>query len=219
MEEDSEPLEGSRGSEELYGWDGDPSGEVGERPVIGENLDDQQRVELEELLEKSRYVLQSQPGKTSWTEHYIDVEVARLVRQLPYRIPHAYWEKVQKELAEMEEKGMIEPSVNDWASPIVLVGKRDGTMHLCVDFRRLNKSTHLDAYPMPRMDELIDRLGNSRYITTLDLSRGYWPVPMSEKSRLLTSFVTPYGLYQFLGYAIWSEGAPATFQQLMDQVL
>lgn len=88
-------------------------------------------------------------------------------------------------------------STNDWASPIVLVGKRDGTIHLCVDFRRLNKSTHVDAYPMPRVDKLIDRLGNSRYIMTRDLSRGYWLVPMSEKSPLLTSFGTLYGLYQF----------------------
>ena len=126
MVEDSEELEGSEGSKELCGWEGDPTGEVEERLVIGEDLDDQQRVELEELLEESRDVLQNEPGRTSWTEHYIAAEGARLVRQSPYHIPHAYWEIVQKELVEMEEKGVIEPSTSDWVSPIVLVGKGIG---------------------------------------------------------------------------------------------
>lgn len=92
-------------------------------------------------------------------------------------------------------------------------------MRLCVDFRCLNEVTHLDPYPMPRVDELIDRLGNSRYITTLDLSHGYWQVPVLEKSRPLTSFVTPHGQYQFRVMPFGFNGAPATFQRLMDQVI
>ena len=75
------------------------------------------------------------------------------------------------------------------------------------------------AYPMPRVDEMIDKLGSARYITTLDLSRGYWQVPVSKDSRPLTAFVTPYGLYQFKVMPFGLNGVPATFQRLMDEVL
>jgi len=102
---------------------------------------------------------------------------------------------------------------------MVLVGKQDGSMRVCVDFRRLNEVTPMDAYPMPHVDELIDKLGSARYVTTLDLSRGYWQVPVAEESRPLTAFVTPYGLYQFRVMPFGLNGAPATFQRLMDEVL
>ena len=70
--------------------------------------------------------------------------------------------------------GIIKPSNSDWAAPIVLVPKKDGFFQLCVDYRRLKGVSQSDAYPMPRIDELIDRLGRSKFITTLDLTRGYW---------------------------------------------
>ena len=76
-----------------------------------------------------------------------------------------------------------------------------------------------DAYPMPRVDKLIDSLGNASFITTLDLTRGYWQVPVEEKSRPLTAFATPFGLYQFRMMPFGLSGAPATFQRLMDRVL
>ena len=72
---------------------------------------------------------------------------------------------------------------------------------------------------MPRVDELIDRLGNAKFITTLDLTRGYWQVPMEEASRPMTAFTTPFGLYQFQMMPFGLSGAPATFQRLMDKVL
>jgi hypothetical protein len=77
----------------------------------------------------------------------------------------------------------------------------------------------MDAYPMPRVDEMIDKLRSARYLTTLDLSRGYWWVPVSKESQPLTAFVTPFGLYQFRVMPFGLNGAPATFQRLMDHVL
>ena len=189
-----------------------------EGPTIGEGLSDEQSGELREMLKEFADVMQDEPGRTNLIEHRIEVNGARPVRQAPYRIPYAYRELVQEEMKEMEEKGVIEKSSSEWASPIVLVGKKDGSMRLCVDFRRLNAVTQMDAYPMPRVDELIDKLGSACYITTLDLSRGYWQVPVPEESRPLTAFVTPFGQYQFRVMPFGLSGAPATFQRLMDQV-
>ena len=75
--------------------------------------------------------------------------------------------------------GVIEESNSDWSSPIVLVPKPDGSWRFCNDFRRLNQITKFDTYPMPRIDELIDRLGTARYMTTLDLTKGYWQILLS----------------------------------------
>ena len=90
---------------------------------------------------------------------------------------------------------MIELSSSEWSSPIVLVKKKDGTLRICVDYRRLNSVSMSDAYPMPRIDDLIDQLGKARYITTLDLTKGYWQVPVAEEARHKTAFATPLGLF------------------------
>ena len=88
-----------------------------------------------------------------------------------------------------------------------------------MDYWRLNAISHADAYPMPRVDDMIDALGKAKCITTLDLARGYWQVPMQEESRPLTAFATPYGLFQFRVMPFGLHGAPATFQRMMDRLL
>ena len=90
---------------------------------------------------------------------------------------------------------------------------------MCVDFRRLNSVTPADAYPMPRADELIDRIAKTKYITTLDLSKGYWQVPMKEEDKVKTAFTTPSGLFQFTVMPFGLSGAPATFQRMMDRLI
>ena len=126
---------------------------------------------------------------------------------------------MKAEIEEMLKQGLIEPSTSEWSSPVVLVKKKDGTMRLCVDYCRLNDVSESDAYPMPRIDELIDRLGKSCFITAIDLTRGHWQVPVVEQDRSKTAFSTPYGLYQFNVMPFGLQGAPVTFQRLMHQVL
>ena len=116
----------------------------------------------------------------------------------------------------MEKDGIIEPSTSEWASPIVLVPKKDGSLRMCVDYRRLSSVSEADAYPTPRIDDLIDRLGDARYISTIDLTRGYWQVPVAPQARSRTAFMTPFGLYQFTVMPFGLHGAPATFQRMMD---
>ena len=101
----------------------------------------------------------------------------------------------------------------------MLVPKKDGTMRMCVDYRKLNSVSAADAYPMPRVDELIDRLGNAKYISTLDLTRGYWQVPVAQDSQDKTAFTTPFGLFNFTVMPFGLHGAPATFQRMMDNLL
>ena len=105
------------------------------------------------------------------------------------------------------------------AFPIVLVRKKDGTLRMCVDYRRLNTVAEADAYLMPRVDDLIDSLGKARYVTTIDLTRGYWQVPVLPEWRPYTTFATPNGLFQFKVMPVSLHGAPATFQRMMDNVL
>ena len=77
---------------------------------------------------------------------------------------------------------IIEPSTSEWVSPMVTVRKKDNSLCLCVDYRCLNARSAGDAYPMPRVENLIDRIGNATFITTLDLTKGYWQVPVAEEN-------------------------------------
>lgn len=123
------------------------------------------------------------------------------------------------ELQEMEKAGIIEPSESEWSAPMVIVKKKDGSVRICIDYRRLNQVTKFDAYPMPRIDSILDSIGVAQFITTLDLAKGYWQVPMSPEDREKTAFTSPKGLYQFAVMPFGLSGAPATFQRLMDSIL
>ena len=83
----------------------------------------------------------------------------------------------------MLEMGIIQPSTSPWASPIVLVEKKDGDIRFCVDYRKLNEVSKFDAYPMPRVEEVLENVGAAKFISTLDLAKGYWQIPMAEESR------------------------------------
>ena len=134
--------------------------------------------------------MSDQPGRTNLAEHQVETGSACAVCLPPYWLPHAYRESVQK----VQEHGIIEPSTSERASPVVLIKKKDGTLRFCMHYRKLNAVSLSDAYQMPRIDELIDRLGHAKYIKTLDLARGYWQVSLAEAK---TAFATPFGLFQF----------------------
>ncbi len=126
---------------------------------------------------------------------------------------------MKEELDEMLTAGVIRPSVSPWASPVVLVQKKDGGVRCCADYRQVNAQASFDAYPMPRVEEIFDSVGAARVMSTLDLAKGYWQIPMSTSSKEKTAFTTSFGLYKFEVMPCGLHNAPATFQRLMDHVL
>ena len=172
------------------------------------------------LLEfRSCFASCSKVRQTSITRHrIITYEDARPIHQHPYRVSAKEREAIRTQVREMLDDGVIEPSNSPWSSPVVLVKKKDGTLRFCVDYRKLNNVTKKDVYPLPRIDDSLDRLRCAHYFS-LDLKSGYWQIEVDERDREKTAFVTPDGLYQFRVLPFGLCSAPATFQRMMDTVL
>ncbi|XP_073681655.1 uncharacterized protein [Garra rufa] len=186
---------------------------------VNPHLSAAQKGDLQHLIGQFSDVFSPLPGRTHVLQHDIRTPPGVVVRQRPYRVPEARRQAIEDEVQQMLKLGVIEPSRSPWSSPIVMVPKPDGTLRFCNDFRRLNEVSEFDGYPMPRVDELLDRLGRARYISTLDLTKGYWQVPLSETAKPKTAFSTPSGHWQYRTLPFGLHGAPATFQRLMDVIL
>ena len=119
----------------------------------------------------------------------------------------------------MQQSGVVQPAASAWASPIVIVPKKDGTSQFCVDFRRVNAVTKKDVYPLPRIDNILHTLGGAQYFSTLNLSSGYWQIELDPVTRDKTVFNSHYGLYEFIRMPFGLCNAPTTFQHLMQVVL
>jgi hypothetical protein len=94
----------------------------------------------------------------------------------------------------MSQLDVIEPSSSEWAAPIVLIPKYDGTLRFCIDFRKLNELTVRDSYPLPRMSDCLDSLGDAKIFSTLDANSGYWHLEMAEADREKTTFTSHRGM-------------------------
>ncbi|UYV82343.1 hypothetical protein LAZ67_21001753, partial [Cordylochernes scorpioides] len=152
-------------------------------------------------------------------KHKIDTSDYPPVRQRPYTVSPAERRVIQSEVEKMMETKIIRPSSSPWASPVILVRKKDGSLRFCVDYRRLNKMTKKDVYPLPRIDDALDTLSGSRYFSTMDMRSGYWQIEVDDKDREKTAFITPDGLYEFNVMPFGLCNAPATFERMIDNVL
>ena len=163
------------------------------------SLGDTGRQSLRDLLHKYKHVFPApgEPviGRSKSVQHEIEINDARPVRCGPRRLAPAGLRREQDCVREMLSGGQIEPSDSPWASPVVLVTKKDGSTRFCVDYRRLNSLAVKDAYLLPRIDDSLRLLGNQQWFSTMDLASGYWQVAMSPEAKKKGAFVTNEGLF------------------------
>ena len=166
------------------------------------------------------HLFRNSPGFTTIAYHHIPIQGSP-VRVPPRRIPAHYRETVEKQIHQMLEQGVIEESCSPWMAPAVYVPKKSGEIRLCIDYRELNKHTVKDAYPLPLVDEVQDRLSGCSVFSTLDLQCGYWQLPVNPADVQKTAFCPGpgMGLYQFKRMPFGLTGALGSFQRLMDKIM
>ncbi|KAL1110191.1 hypothetical protein AAG570_008268 [Ranatra chinensis] len=159
-------------------------------------------------------------GCTHRVQHVVDTGDSKPIKQRYYPVSPVLERAMHAELDEMLQAGVVEPSKSAWSSPVVMIRKKDGSYRFCVDYRKVNAVTRRDAYPLPYVSHILDRLRNARYLSSLDVKSAYWQVPLSEESKERTAFTVPgRGLFQFTRMPFGLHNSPATWQRLIDQVL
>ena len=158
-------------------------------------------------------------GCTNIIEHKIDTRGATPIRQPPRRLPLAKRQTERDEIKKMLDRGVIEPSVSEWSSPVVLLTKKDGSTRFAIDYRKINEVIKKDSFPLPRIDDCLDALGGSVYFSCMDLNQGFLQMSVAQEDREKTAFATSLGLFQFLRLPFGLVTAPSEFSRLMGEVL
>jgi len=189
-------------------------------PIDNEKLTQLQQTELNTLLCEFGDIFQDTPGKTNMCTHHITlVPGSKPVASTPYRLHPEKAKLVEQEIDQMLKMGIITRSDSPWASPIVVVPKPDGSIRLCVDYRKVNSISVPDPFPLPRIEVLVDKVGQAKFLTKIDMTRGYWQVPLDELSVPISAFVTPSGHFQWRYMPFGLRNAPAPFSPLVSMLL
>jgi len=160
------------------------------------------------------------PGCTDLVKHCIKLKPnATVVRLRPYRLSPEVQDKLKVEIETLLAEGLIAKSSSEWSSPVIVVPKADKTIRAVVDFRRANDQFEGESFPLPLIEDLLDRVGQSRFLTKLDLSKGFYQIPLEDSSMKYTAFCTPFGLFEWRRLPFGLKTSPSQFQSLMQRVL
>ncbi|KAL6179594.1 hypothetical protein ACLB2K_051107 [Fragaria x ananassa] len=140
------------------------------------------------------------------------------ISQVPYRMAPAELKELKTQLQELVDKGFIQPSMSPWGAPVLFVKKKDDTMRLCVDYRKLNYVMVKNKYHLPRIDDLFDQLRGTTVFSKIDLRSGYHQLRIQESDIAKTAFRSRYGHYEFVVMPFGLTNAPAAFMDLMNRV-
>lgn len=158
-------------------------------------------------------------GKARDFELEIELESKKPVCFRPYRLPEPDRMLLRSIIDQLLEHKIIQESKSAYASPVLLIDKKEGEKRLCIDYRSLNKITIKDKYPLPRIEDLIDRLKGCKYFTSLDLKSGYYQIGIKFDSIDKTAFITEDGHYEFCRMPFGLSNGPSVFQRIMNRVL
>ena len=195
--------------------------------ISAENLNDTETLKKEggkllEIINRFKGIIATSNfdlGSTDIIKHTIDVQGNPPIRLRAYRPPFKQKEEIDRQVQEMLDHGIIRPSKSPWAAPVVLVKKKSGEMRFCINYRQLNNATKKDSYPLPRIDDILDKMSGKTIFSTLDLASGYFQIVMDDASKELTAFIVENNLYEFNRMPFGLTNAPSTFQRLMNFVL
>lgn len=185
------------------------------------NLSSHQQQEIKVALSKYPTVTSDSPGFCNTMLHDVILKDPLMspIKQPYYRLNPQRKQIMESEINYLLEKDLVEPSFSPWASPSILVPKPDGSSRLCTDYRKVNSVTVPDAYPLPRIDDLIDKVGHAKYVSTIDLQKGYYQIGLTERAKLISAFTTHLGLFQYKVMPFGMINAPATFQRIINHTI
>ena len=186
---------------------------------MGEQLSASQLVELSELVNEFEHRFRVTPGSTSLIEHEVNLTSSVPIRSRPYPLPYQARESLKRDINKMLEMGVIRESTSPYASPVVVVKKPDGSNRVCIDYRKLNKITVFDPEPMPTAEDLFRQLAGSKFFSKVDLSKGYWQVPVRAEDISKTAFVTPDATYECLKMPFGMVNSGATLKRGLRKML
>ncbi|KAL8598501.1 hypothetical protein ACOMHN_051289 [Nucella lapillus] len=217
-------IDGGEGDPEMEGEILIPefrSGETYRDVSLHEGLSGDKKEEARRLLRQFSESLTDKPGKTTLETYTVELTTKQPVHVKAYPIPYATRQVVEEEVEKMLELGVIEPSRSPYSAPVVIVRKKSGEHRFCVDYRRLNNVTKVDAEVIPNVEDLFAQISTpkSKYFLRIDLSKGYWQIALSEDSKEATAFSTPMGLFQWRVLPFGMVNAPAVFTRMMRTLL